>query len=125
VTEDETKGNGQKQLKQITIKYTRSKDYKLVPANGCFGGVTPRGEIQLEFFQEHVPAPDIVVHDVTEQGTLGPEKVRHTEGELVRELQIAVVLQPNQAENIARWLLGKVEGFKKNVRTEGKQNESA
>ena len=120
MSEGQTKGNGQKQLKQITIKFTRSKDYKIVPANGCFGGVTPRGEILVEFFEEHFPTPDMVVHELTEQGTLGPEKVRHTEGELVRELQIGVVLQPNQAESIARWLLGKVEEVKKKVRAEGK-----
>ena len=121
VSKKEEKGNGQEELKEAAIKYQYSRDYRILPANGCFGGPTSRGEIMVYFFEEHFPVPSLIIHEVTDAGSLGKEKARHTEGAaLVRELQVAIVMSPVQAESIAKWILGKVDEFKKRVSAEDK-----
>jgi hypothetical protein len=112
--EREEKGNGQEQLKEFAIDYQKPVDYKVLPVNGCFGGIGPRGGLVVHFFLEMVPLPKMVVHEITHDGRLGKEKSRHVDtGQLVRQLQVGITIDPVQAESIAKWMLGKVDEIKK------------
>lgn len=112
--EREEKGNGQEELKEFAIAYQKPVDYKVLPVNGCFGGLGPRGGMVVHFFLEMLPLPKVVVHEITHDGKLGREKGRQVDtGQLVRQLQVGIVLDPGQAEDIAKWMLGKVDELKK------------
>ena len=51
------KPEDKEQPEKIDVEYEYDPDYRLVAANGLFGGVTPRGELRIDFFAEYVPAP--------------------------------------------------------------------
>ena len=104
-------GNGK--TRKITIKYIQATDYKIIAANGAYGGVTPKGDIMMNLFVEHATVPESVTHDVVE-GKLGPQVATDKGGSMfTRDLQIGVVMSADQAEQIAVWLHGKAEEVKK------------
>lgn len=117
MSKKEETGNGQERLKEIAIDYQKPADYKIFPVNGCFGGTGPRGELVVHFFLEIFPVPKVVVHEISETGRLGREKGRHLDsGQLIRQLQAGITLNPGQAEVIAKWMLEKVDEIKKAVK---------
>lgn len=113
MAEQPKKANGGEETDEVVITYDYAKDYRVVPSNGCFGGLTPRGDLIINFFEEAYPLPKAVTHEITPQGTLGAEKSRHIDANLVRHVQVAIVLAPHQAESIGQWILRKIEEAKK------------
>lgn len=104
-------GNGQTQ--KIVVEYKESPDYRVIPANGAWGGLTPRGQVMMALYVEHANTPRSVTHDVQE-GKLGPEISRETSsGTFIRQLQVGIMMDPDTAESVAKWLLGKVEEYNK------------
>lgn len=47
------------------------------------------------------------------EGKLIPKETEPKEVEITRELQVGIILTPNEAKNLAQWLLQKVEEYEK------------
>ena len=95
----------EKEEKHIKFRYTKSRDHRVVAANGAHGGMTTRGDFRIDFFIESSGLPDEVHHMVTPDG-LGPEIKRLPEVRPIeRESQVAIILNMAHAKDIARWLL--------------------
>ena len=98
----------------VRIEFERSPHYRLIPADGAWGGPTPRGHILINFFVDVPVSPLSVTHGLTEDGQLGPEIVRTPGGtennpRVSREFEVGILLSPDDAESVARWLLDQVE----------------
>lgn len=98
----------------VRIEFERSAAYRVVPADGAWGGPTPRGHILVEFFVDVPSSPLSVTHGLTDDGQLGPEidrspAVQDNAPRVSREIQMGVLLSPDDAEGVARWLLDQVE----------------
>ena len=103
----------EQQDNRVVFQYEKDPDYRVVYANGAFGGVTPRGDIKFELFIEYVKAPETIVHSMTPDG-LGPEIERLPDRTpITRESQVGVIMSPNQAKSLAHWLLGKLSEVEK------------
>ena len=99
------------QAKKVVFTFQKSEDYRVFPVNGVWGGVTPRGDLKLDFFVEsHLP--DSVEHSVTPLG-LGPEVQRkpgdRSTTHLTRDVQLGLLISLEHAESIANFILGKVK----------------
>lgn len=100
----------------IEFVFTKAPDYRVISANGIWGGVTPRGALKMDFTLDSQRTPDSVVHSVTPEGGLGPEIDRKpTERAVSRELQVGILLSIEHAENVASWILDKVKEAKARV----------
>ena len=95
--------------RRIVFEYARSRDFRLIYANGAQGGVTPRGELLFDLFVEQQRAVLRTAHSVVPDG-LGPEEVELAPNHL-REVQARVVMSLQQAKSLGRWLLTTVEAF--------------
>ena len=98
----------------VHIQFERSPSYRVVAADGAWGGPTPRGHILVNFFVDLPVSPLSVTHSLTTDGQLGSEIERSPavpEGapRVSREFEFGVLLSPDDAEGIARWLLDQVE----------------
>jgi hypothetical protein len=94
---------------KVTFLYSKSSDYKLVPATGIYGGPTATGHIRVEFFVDHPTDPDKTVHAVTPEGRIGEELEREPrDRSITREFQMGLILAPEVADSIGRWLQDKV-----------------
>lgn len=93
--------------KTLNIKFTKAPDYKLVPATGAWGGPTPQGELVCNFFVEHSDIPESIEMEIKEGSS--KEIGRSPTHDLVRELQIGIVMRPDIAKSIGKWLTQKAE----------------
>ena len=98
----------------VSIEFERSSNYKIIPADGAWGGPTPRGHILVDFFVDVPATPLSVTHSLGDDGQLGPEVDRSPAPQgnrprVSREFEIGVLLSPDDAEGVARWLLDQVE----------------
>ena len=91
--------------RKIQVKYVRSPGYKIVPAGGVFGGVTPHGQLLCNFFVEYQDYPEKSEITVGADGKTGVENIYSTENAYIREVQVAIVLSRDVARSIGQWLL--------------------
>ncbi len=104
--------------KEAKVTYTKSPDYKLVYVNGVYGGITGKGELRFDFFQEFHPYPEEEILEITDDGKLGaPEPEDSEQFELIREKQIGIVMSMGFAQSLLQWLKDKVETYEK-IKTE-------
>jgi len=97
---------------EMTFKYIFTYDYNPVYINGAHGGISPRGELVMNFYLERQPLPNAISHEITPAGTIGPE----TEVEpsdlgrsLVRQVINGVVVNYQTARELHYWLGEKVK----------------
>ena len=94
-------------MAEITIVFTKADNYRILPVAGVWGGLTPQGDVIAEFFLERRELPDSVTMDVKEEGGKAREVAREGGDKIVRELQVGISLQPDQAYSIGAWLIEK------------------
>ena len=92
------------QVKKVKFGFKRDDNYRLIPVNGVWGGATARGDIRVDFFYESIAMPNEVTHELTLDNRLGPELGRKPAQDLQRTVLVGMMLTPEQAESIGRWL---------------------
>ena len=93
------------ETKKLTFTTKRAKDFRIIPAEGALGGLTPSNMFQINFYLESPNIPSSVTHELLPNGKLGPQIAHEFEGgEVVRELQCAVIMTAEQAESLANWI---------------------
>jgi hypothetical protein len=108
--------------KKVRFNYKKADDYRILYANGAYGGFTPRKELMFHFFHEYKKTLETEVMAIGEDGSTIPlKKDIPEELEMIRELKVGIVLTIEEAFNIGRWMLDKVEEFRK--ATEVKSSE--
>ena len=92
---------------EMTFKYLFNDDYSPVYVNGAHGGLSPRGELVINFYLERPPLPNSVTHEITPAGGIGTETdvqpADHGRS-LVRQVASGVVLNYETASEIHNWL---------------------
>jgi len=97
--------------KEITFKYIFTYDYNPEYVNGAHGGVSPRGELIMNFYLERAPLPNAVSNEINQNGTVGAEtevEPANLYTSLVRYVSTGVVLSPQTARELHAWLGEKV-----------------
>lgn len=92
---------------EMTFKYIFTYDYSPVYVNGAHGGVSPRGELVMNFYLERQPLPNSITHEITQAGTIGPETDVDPSDlgrSLVRQVINGVVVNYNTARELHFWL---------------------
>lgn len=93
--------------KNIKIYFSKTKDYKIIPATGAWGGVSPSGDIFFDLFIDKRDNPEYLELKVDSNNKT--EEVGRGEQKLVRESQIGIILRPDKALVIGKWLIEKAE----------------
>jgi len=110
--------------RQIHFSYEYEPTYRLFPANGIWAGITPRGDLRLDFFVESHVVPSEVVHLVSPEGKIGNELRRVPGGaqgrNYVRRMQAGILLSLDHADNIADFIKSQVRDFRKRQEERGK-----
>lgn len=98
-----------KNNKRVSVVFEKHKDAKTVPASGAWGGPSPDGNsIVTHFYVEYQTTPNSIETKIEEGKPFDPnlgDQIRR--GDLTREIQTSVVMSPEQAVNIGRWLAQK------------------
>lgn len=92
---------------EVTFKYVFTYDYNPLYVNGAHGGVSPRGELVVNFYLERPPLPNEITHQINPNGTIGAETAVDPEDfaqSLVRFVPTGVVLNYQTARDFHHWL---------------------
>lgn len=94
--------------KKVKFVFRKSEGYQIHYVNGAFGGITPRGDVLYHLFFEHRDLPG--EEELTlEEGKLKPQEKDLPDLEIIRDLKVGIIMTPEQAENLANWLLIRVD----------------
>lgn len=107
----------EKKKQQIEFDFLKSAFFRVIKADGVFGGLTPNGSgIHMGFYSERHPYPQKITHDLTEAG-LGPEHRDRRVGRtaIVRELEVGVSFDIATAIVIRNWIDDKLQQYVKLV----------
>ena len=96
-------------IKQIEFDFIKSNFFRVIRADGAFGGIAPGGAIHMAIYSERQAIPTKTVHSLDGQ-QLGAEIVEKREGRtaIVREVEVDVVMELPQAIVFRQWLDEKI-----------------
>lgn len=94
---------------RVVYHFIKGNHFRVVAADGAWGGVTPNGDLSVSFYNERFPIPTKVTHQITGL-KLGAEIVGEREAKdgIVREFEVAVHLKPVAARALLNWLTEKL-----------------
>jgi len=98
----------------VPIRYTRAPSFRFYHADGIFGGITPSGSLEVDFFVERPSFPDAALHKVESDGRLGPEIERHGDPSIVRERECGIIMSPGVGVSLYTWLGSKIKTMEEN-----------
>ena len=93
----------------VKFKYIKSAEHKIIPVHGGYGGLGPRGGIDLHLYYERTQLPDEQVYELKNDGSLGKVIDQTLDKSVLREILITVSMDPNTARSIAKWLNDKAD----------------
>ena len=94
---------------ELVFLYERASDYRIIAVSGVWGGVTGQGMVMFDLLTEFVKPPERIRHSLTAERKLGPETSREQEQAITRLSQIGVMVTPDIAESIGKWLVDRAE----------------
>lgn len=95
-------------VSKAQISYIKSNLYRVIFAEGAYGGVSPRGMISFALYNERQAIPRNSEVTVTDRSVLS-EAITDTRGGLVREVEAQIMMGLDEAAELSRWLAEKVE----------------
>lgn len=115
---------GKEEKDSIKYKYIFKDDYNPRYANGAYGGLTPRGEISINFFYERPALPKEQIHEMQDGniGQLISNVPADNAATLVRVIENGVILNLQTAKQVVSWLQLKIETIEKVLKEENKND---
>lgn len=100
------------------VIFTRASGYQVIPATGAWGGLSPNGEVVFDLYVEKRQNPERLEIETIE-GKLTRETRYPDPQPFVREAQIGVVLRPDVARAIGKFLIGLADKAKASTEKKG------
>jgi|SRR5271168_3140613 len=93
------------------INFIKSPAFRVIHADGMFGGPTPRGDLFIGFYSERFPIPTSVYHEIKPTGELGEEIREEREGRtgVIREVEFGVNCDLEVVKAFSGWLQDKIK----------------
>lgn len=94
---------------KVKFKYVFDKTYNPSYATGAFGGLTPKGDIVVNFFMERQPIPYSEVREVDTNGVLSENfqlepKQESGQLDIVRFIESGAMMNLETAKELYEWL---------------------
>jgi hypothetical protein len=89
----------------VDTHYVKDHEFRTSYATGVFGGITPNGLIDANFYSERIPIPKRITFKVdAETGHILEETERDTKKGFVREVHCGVLIDVGLAKSMIQWL---------------------
>jgi len=90
---------------EIGFDFIKSNLFRVIHADGAYGGISPNGAIHMALYNERSPIPRHTAHRL-ENNQLGAElrEKREVRSSFVREVEVDVIMDVNVATALHQWL---------------------
>lgn len=98
--------NTKKPKKKVTFHNKLSASFREIHVDGAFGGITPSGYINLNFYAERFPIPKSTEYSLKDDNTIN-EKINDSEDSkdgIIREYEFGIYCDLKTAVNIKKFL---------------------
>jgi hypothetical protein len=91
---------------KLRIEYKKSNAFRVVHADGAYGGTSPRLQLFIAFYSERFPIPQVLTYETSDSGAPIREIAAERESKegVFREVEVGVTLDINAAKGFAVWL---------------------
>jgi hypothetical protein len=97
-------------MAQIKVKLKKDNEYRIIPASGVWGGVTPHGMVYFDVVLEKPEAPELTTINVDEATGQRVETVQEPKEPYVERILMAgVIVRPEISRAIGNWLIEKAD----------------
>jgi hypothetical protein len=115
--------------KRVHYDYIKSNQFRVLHADGAWGGLTSGGYINMNFYAERPPIPRQTSHDLSPDGSLQEiEELRNVRDAFaIREIEASIIMHPNAAARLRDWLDAKIrewDEIRRRVRTIDAESET-
>lgn len=102
--------SGKVGVDELRFDFIKTSDFRDYFVDGVFGGVTPRGYIQMFVYHERGALPRRVFHAVNGDGTITEEirEKRASRNAIVRDVEANLIMDVQTAKGLLAWLAQKV-----------------
>lgn len=101
---------------EIEVEFVEKEDIPEIYASGVFGGLTPRGDLNIDLIRERNSLPEKEIRNIEDGNVVR----REGGGKIIREIQARVFMDRSSAFSTATWILEKVleskQATQKNIR---------
>ncbi len=101
------------EVPRVEFRYLKSTAFRVIHADGAWGGLTPRGDIHMVLYNERPTIPDVTANELNPDGSLGKEIGKVWKEGMVREVEVDVIMSYPTAKALLTWLSTKVESIDK------------
>lgn len=89
---------------KVQIHYLKSQLFRVIHAEGLLGSPSPHGKIFFALFNERSAIPRNMTHLVKSDGSLGEILEVESRGGIVREMEVGVIMDLEDAVRVRDWL---------------------
>jgi hypothetical protein len=117
---------GEETSSEIAIDYLKANLFRVIHMDGAWGGITPGRKIHMALYSERPTIPQRMVFEVTSDRRLGgekPERRVSREGRIVRELEVAAIMDLATAKSLCEWLRDRIDLLEQLEAQEAAQQE--
>ena len=100
--------NASNQEREVTFTFMKSNFFRVIHADGAWGGVSPRGDIHITFYNERGAIPDKSIVTLSDSGEVKRERNERSSA-IVREVEADVIVDLPTAMQLHAWLTDKIE----------------
>jgi hypothetical protein len=94
----------------------KSNFFRVIHADGAWGGIGPRGDIHMSFYNERGALPDSGIITVGDDGKPIKPEVAQSSGSVVREIECDVIFDLITAIGFRKWLDDKIKELNRVIR---------
>lgn len=123
--EKETTERASKESQELKFDYVKSHYFRVIHADGVWGGVSPRGNIHMSFYNERTALPDVSKLTLTGEGQIPKPEQYKASSAIVREFEADVILDLATARSLSTWLNDKIKLLEDLVREAKKVQQQA
>jgi hypothetical protein len=100
---------------KLRIEYKKSQSFRVIHADGAYGGTTPRLQLFIAFYNERFPIPQVLTYETSATGAPEREIISERESKegIFREVEVGVTLDVTAAKGFLAWLTEHVSELEK------------
>jgi hypothetical protein len=100
---------------KLRIEYQKSQSFRVIHADGAYGGTSPRLQLFIAFYNERFPIPKVLTYETDAAGAPLEELVSERESKegVIREVEVGITMDLNAAKGFAEWLNERVSELEK------------
>ena len=104
---------------ELRFDYIKGNHFRVVHADGVFGGVTHHSKVWATVWSERGAIPTHAVFTVTSEGVLEEDLQRRTvRNATIREAEVCLVMDLGLARSLRQWLDDKITAIEKHQGSE-------